>query len=108
MPTRRVRRFPALPVSSAIVTLVGIGEVAAAGPPTFDDAFWSHWGDGQAEICTYDLVYPRYGADRDGLAVTIFVTETFSHEDHVKADPGMHAKSDESAVLLPCVRPSSY
>lgn len=64
-----------------------------------DRTFWSHWGDGQAEISTYDLTYPRYGAPRTGVAVAIFVTEPFSYEARVKADPGKHASSDVFPVM---------
>lgn len=71
----------------------------AAGDPEFGSTFWNHWGDGQAEICSYDLTFSRYRESRQGTAVSIFVTETFSDEDRVKADPGVHAPSDEYPVL---------
>ena len=79
----------------------GLTPVPATGAPdpVFDDAFWQVWGDGQAEVSSYDLTFPRYGEPRPGLAVTIFVTETFSDEARVKADPGVHAKSDEFPVM---------
>jgi hypothetical protein len=70
-----------------------------APDPIFDDAFWKAWGDGQAEVSSYELTFPRYGAPRAGVAVAIFVTETFSDEARVKADPGVHAKSDEFPVM---------
>lgn len=67
--------------------------------PAFDATFWDHWGDGKAELSGYELTMPRYGELRTGTAVAIFVTETFSNEARVKADPGEHAKSDEFPVL---------
>ena len=67
--------------------------------PTINDAFWDHWGDGRAELGAYDLVIPRYGELRRGVAVTIFVTETFSEEARVKANPGRHQASDEYPVM---------
>ncbi len=67
--------------------------------PRFDRAFWSHWGDGMAEVAGYDLSYPRYGEIRPGVAVTIFVTETFSDSARVKADPGKHPPLDEFPVM---------
>lgn len=67
--------------------------------PAFDEAFWAHWGDGQAELASYDLTFPRYSSLRSGLAVTIFVTETFSNSLRVKADPGEHPESDEFSVM---------
>ena len=87
------RGASAHPVSSPAPSFRG------AGAPEFGDAFWKLWGDGQAELAGYDLTFPRYGASREGVAVTIFVTETFSHALRVKADPGRHPRSDELPVL---------
>lgn len=75
------------------------GLVPAAPSPAYGDAFWKHWGDGRAELAAYDLETPRYGEPRRGVAVAIFVTETFSSSLRVKADPGKHPKSDEFPVL---------
>lgn len=67
--------------------------------PSYSDAFWQLWSDGQAECCGYDLVYPRYGQKRKGTAVTIFVKEDFSNSARVKADPGRHPDSDTFPVM---------
>src|SRR5205823_5666230 len=67
--------------------------------PEFTGAFWRHWGDGRGELSGYDLETPRYGALRHGIAVAIFVTETFSNSKRVKADPGMHPAFDEFPVM---------
>ena len=67
--------------------------------PGFNDTFWEHWGDGYAELAGYELTFPRYGAFRSGTAVLIFVTETFSMADRVKADPGEHPPRDEIPVM---------
>src|SRR5262249_33858459 len=40
-----------------------------------------------------------YGELRKGIAVTVFVTETFSNSARVKADPGKHPKADEFPVM---------
>ena len=48
--------------------------------------FWSHWGDGRAELNGYRLTQPRYGAERSGTAVLIFVTEDFNDRLRVKAE----------------------
>src|SRR5262249_27071814 len=63
------------------------------------DAFWRHWGDGRGELNGYDLDTPRYGAIRHGVAVAVFVTETFSNTLRVKADLGVHPKTDEFPVM---------
>jgi hypothetical protein len=68
-------------------------------PPVYDQAFWAIWSDGQAELAGYDLTIPRYNQPRRGVAVTIFVTETFSNTLRVKADPGKHPASDEFSVM---------
>lgn len=54
--------------------------------PAFGAAFWEHWGDGRAELAGYDLVTPRYGEERRGTAVAIFVTEPFHEGSRVKAE----------------------
>lgn len=70
-----------------------------AGPNPFDTAFWKQWGDGKGELAAYDLVMPRYGELRKGVAVSIFVTEPFSSSARVKADPGKHSAGDEFQVM---------
>jgi hypothetical protein len=85
----------------------GCGRTPAPSPPVatgasrpeFGAAFWKEWGDGRAELAGYELDTPRYGALRHGTAVAIFVTETFSNERRVKADPGRHPKRDEFPVM---------
>lgn len=47
---------------------------------------WSHWGDGQAEVSGYTIQNSRYGQDRPGEAVLVFVTETLTHSKRVKTD----------------------
>ncbi len=49
-------------------------------------AFKSHWFDGHAEISSYDLIQSRYGEQREGKAVLIFVTEDFLAQEQVKAN----------------------
>ncbi len=48
--------------------------------------FETHWRDGQAEVSGYRLTVKRYGQDRRGHAVAIFVTEPFSEARRVKAE----------------------
>ena len=72
---------------------------AASPSPHFGAEFWKTWGDGQAEMSAYDLTFPRYGQQRRGVAVAIFVTETFSNSARVKSDPGRHAPADEFPVM---------
>ena len=84
-----------------ILALLACATSAQSAPPveTASSAFWAHWGDGKAEVDTYDLVQPRYGELRPGTAVLIFVTEDFSWSERVKADAGAHPESDIRKVL---------
>ena len=74
-------------------------KVTDAASPVYDAAFWKTWGDGFAELTSYDLKYPRYGAPRQGTAVSIFVAETFANSLRVKSDPGVRDKKDEFSVM---------
>ncbi|WP_339863965.1 hypothetical protein [uncultured Algoriphagus sp.] len=51
-----------------------------------EEQFASHWYQGKAEINVFDLTQMRYGEERDGNAVMIFVTEDFSKRKQVKVD----------------------
>lgn len=87
-------------LASAVTTLfIGGQDATAPGTtPVYDAAFWEHWGDGQAEMASYDLRIMRYGEERKGTAVAIFVTEPFSNAVRVKSDGG-RAKGDQFPVL---------
>lgn len=47
-----------------------------------------HWGDGKAELNGYQLTQPRYGEERAGSSVLVFVTEEFTRDQRVKSDGG--------------------
>ncbi|HXV13561.1 MAG TPA: hypothetical protein VEC56_05090 [Candidatus Krumholzibacteria bacterium] len=79
-------------------TLIAFALVLAA-PARGQDAFESHWRDGQAELDGYRLVVSRYGQDRSGTAVMIFVTEPFSESKRVKDDRPPHNSRDTIDVL---------
>jgi len=73
----------------------------AANPPAsrFNEDFWATWGVGTAEVSTYHLVIPRYGEPREGESIMIFVSESFSERQRVKADPGRNPSPDEFSVM---------
>jgi hypothetical protein len=81
--------------------LLGRSPAGAKTAPglTFGNEFWSRWGDDRAEISVYDLRFPRYGETRDGIAVAIFVTETFSEDDRVKVEPGTRPSPGDFPVM---------
>jgi hypothetical protein len=85
--------FLGLPLSALLLVCSSgaarVPETPVAASPTYGSPFWDHWGDGLAELAGYDLTLARYGAPRQGSAVTIFVTESFTNGERVKADgPG--------------------
>lgn len=67
------------------VILIGLLISLGRGIASAED-FWSYWGDGKAEMSGYDLVQPRYGQNRHGKAVLIFVTEEHSSKERVKIE----------------------
>lgn len=79
----------------------GAAALAATAQPARaqDTGFWKLWGDGQAELASYDLTKPHDKELRRGLAISIFAAETFSNSLRVKAEPGKHPKSDEFSVM---------
>ncbi len=86
-------------LTGALLFTVTINGTSPGTAPMFDNAFWKVWSDGQAELAGYDLTIPRYTKPRRGVAVTIFVTETFTGSLRVKSDAGKHPPSDEYPVM---------
>jgi hypothetical protein len=77
-----------LSILTAIVLLLAATAGAAAA-----DEFSAYWHDGKAEMNGYRLTVSRYGQERAGYAVMIFVTEPFSESKRVKVND--HTKSPE-------------
>ena len=48
--------------------------------------FYGHWADGMAEISSYRVVQPRYGENREGHGVMIFVTEDLNRNTMIKVE----------------------
>lgn len=62
---------------------------ASAVPPPPGDGAWRLdpvWDDGRAEVCAYEVAWPRYGAPRTGSAILILVKEPWAPDLDVKAD----------------------
>ncbi|MCI0450997.1 MAG: hypothetical protein L0Z51_01250 [Candidatus Latescibacteria bacterium] len=70
-----------------------------AFPAFAEDVFESHWRDGKAEIDGYQLTVSRYGQERAGTAVMIFVTEPFNARKMVKEDRAPENARDTVDVL---------
>lgn len=61
------------------------------------EKFSDYWYNGEAELTSYQLIQSRYGEDRHGSAVLIFVTEPFSKDKQVKLDQS--GSKDEVTVM---------
>ncbi|MCB9637862.1 MAG: hypothetical protein H6728_14585 [Myxococcales bacterium] len=48
--------------------------------------FWKHWGDGRAELASYETTISRYGELRPAELVMIFVTEPMDRRTWIKDD----------------------
>ncbi len=100
-----MKRYAGLAIAGVAAAVLVVSAWAARDgdealrAPEFGAAFAGHWRDGHAELAGYALKYPRYGAVREGTAVTIFVTEPFSDRLRVKADPGHDGPSYEVVKL---------
>ena len=69
------------------------------GKPYTTNQFKQYWYAGQAEINSYKLSQSRYGEQREGTAVLVFVTEDFSRAKQVKLDNPDKAADDKVKVL---------
>jgi len=87
-----------LPVAGALLITVLAGPARAAD-------FDSWWHDGKAELDGYRLTVSRYGENRQGTGVMVFVTEPFSESKRVKVDdPKAHPGDTFDALKLNLVR----
>ena len=79
---------------TGFVSMIGMGLAAACSGAVVAVAaegqdFYAHWGDGKAEISSYEVVQPRYGQLRQGYGVLIFVTEDINRNTLIKVEsPG--------------------
>ncbi len=48
--------------------------------------FYQHWGDGRAEVSSYDVVESRYGELRSGYGVLVYVTEDIDRNTLIKVE----------------------
>ena len=63
------------------------------------EAFKKYWYAGKAELNAYNLDQSRYGENRQGKAMLIFVTEGFSQSNQVKLDDPEAAVKDKVTVM---------
>lgn len=82
--TLLIRNLLLLGITWCVSNCSGSGERKSTLAET--NQFKEYWYAGKAEITTYNLSQSRYGENRVGKAVLIFVTEDFSGKKQVKID----------------------
>ncbi|MEM9420210.1 MAG: hypothetical protein AAGA25_14320 [Planctomycetota bacterium] len=81
-----------------LMTATALADDKPWTPQSYGSDFGKVWYDGNAEMATYNLTYPRYNELRTGTAVAITVTEPFNPEKRVKSDTG--GKGTHNVVKL--------
>jgi hypothetical protein len=61
--------------------------------------FYQYWGDGKAEISSYQITQPRYGEPRQGYGVMIFVTEDLQRDSFIKVESPGVPQAERTYVL---------
>ena len=82
------RTLPPAVVAFGAVALLAVAAPTAAAPPAGAGA-WRHdalWDDGNAELCAYEVTWPRYGHEFAGRALLVLVKEPWDPQQNVKAD----------------------
>ncbi len=92
--------IPVLFILSGLL-LISCGEQQSGLPADsiISNDFKNYWYAGNAEVSSYSLVQNRYGEERIGNAMMIFVTEDFSKNKQVKLDNPDMAGRDKVSVL---------
>ena len=72
--------------TSTLSTLIFFLGLMNTNAQRISEQFKAHWFDGHAEISSYALSQSRYGENREGFVVLIFVTEDFLKKEQVKAN----------------------
>jgi len=86
-------------VETSVKTTAAIGiPVDSPAIVVRPDGWDSYWYGGEAEVNSYDLIQNRYGEDRRGDAVLVFVTEPFLPQQQVK-DDGIPSNEEAVSVL---------
>ena len=86
---------------SALLATLAVVPSAHATDADFDAMWW----DGRAELNGYRLTVSRYGEERRGTAVLVYVTEPFSESKRVKVDdPESNAEDVVQVLKLNLIR----
>lgn len=90
--------------NKTLFTLVFFWGLMNSNAQRVSEQFKAHWFDGHAEISSYALSQSRYGENREGTAVLLFVTEDFLKKEQVKANQ----KSKETLPVLKLNRTKKF
>lgn len=93
-----------IPIATILTILLGSCNQSPTSPNRdtglYDsEAFKNYWYAGKAEVNAYNLDQSRYGENRKGKAILIFVSEAFSKSKHVKLDHPEAAGDDKVTVM---------
>lgn len=86
-------------LTALAVAWLALPRGGSASVPVAEPTFESHWQDGKAELDGYRYTVIRYGQERSGQALMIFVTEPMSESRHVKADDPRKNPADTFEAL---------
>ena len=90
--------------TSTLSTLIFFLGLINTNAQRISEQFKAHWFDGYAEISSYALSQSRYGENREGSVVLIYVTEDFLKKEQVKANQ----KSKETVPVLKLNRTKKF
>lgn len=86
-PALRLLLKTSLPLVLVTLAAVALSPAVAARPS--GTGAWRHdplWDDGNAELCAYEVAWPRYGHTFTGRALLVLVKEPWDPVQNVKAD----------------------
>jgi hypothetical protein len=97
----KINRFIFVSITLSILVCISCDQQKhhEPGNEVANEVFKKYWYSGKAEVRSYDLIQSRYGEDRQGKAVMIFVTEDLSINKQVKLDDPATAGKDKASVL---------
>ena len=73
-------------IATRIATRIALAAFLGFVGPVAASDFYEHWGDGQAELSSYDVVESRYGELRQGYGVLVYVTEDIDRNTLIKVE----------------------
>ena len=79
-------RHSRITVLISLTTIIVLSTSLTTRAAAMEETFRAYWYDQGAEITRYQLLQSRYGEQREGQAVLVYVTEPLSTDGQVKSD----------------------